>query len=118
MPYWDQDALNVVCDGLWKKLDAQWNFQKHWEMRISDMSPEQRPGIVHFVTGAKHWDPSIPSWNACFYDAFRSRTCFARTPGGKFWDILQGVWSRLKSVLRRYAFLRAVWRHVKQSGRR
>jgi len=116
--YSDQDALNVVCDGFWKKLDARWNFQKHWENRILDMSPEQRPRIVHFVTRAKPWDPRIPNVNASFYDAFRSRTCFARTPRDKMRDIFKGIWYRLKGFLRRYAFLRAIRERFRSPRRR
>jgi lipopolysaccharide biosynthesis glycosyltransferase len=114
-PFSDQDALNVVCDGLWKKLDGRWNFQQHWENRIMEMSPDQRPGIVHFIRREKPWDARIPNLNASFYDAYRSRTCFARNPWDKLRDRLQGVWCRLKGVLRRYSFLRFIWKRVRLS---
>ncbi len=29
----DQDALNIVCDGRWKKLDPRWNFQDYYEKK-------------------------------------------------------------------------------------
>jgi len=112
-PYSDQDALNVVCDGLWKKLDSRWNSQDYYEKKkISDMDPKERPGIVHFVFKMKPWNPSIPNANASFYDSFRSRTCFARTFEDRLWDTFQAVWSRLKGALRQYAFLRAIWSQI------
>jgi lipopolysaccharide biosynthesis glycosyltransferase len=104
-PYSDQDALNVVCDGLWKKLDPRWNFQNHLGKRLSNMGAEERPGIVHFVWRFKPWDIGTLSVNAFFYDLFRSRTCFARTPREILWDTLQRDWSRLKGLLGRSAFL-------------
>ena len=108
-PYSDQDALNVACDTLWKKIDPRWNFQPYYEKKkISDMDPAERPGIVHFVTKAKPWNPSVPNLDARFYDGFRSRTCFARTTQDRLRDTLQGIWSRLKGRLRRYPFLRAL----------
>lgn len=114
-PFMDQDALNVACDGLWKKLEPRWNFHDHYGKRILDMGPEQRPGVVHFVGKEKPWNASIPNVNAPLYDAFRSRTCFARTSQDKLWDILQGGWFYLKEVLRRYAFLRRVWKRIRPS---
>ena len=115
-PFVDQDALNFACDGLWKRLEPRWNFLPLYEKRkISDMDPKERPGIVHFATQAKPWNASLPNVNASFYDGFRSRTCFARTSVDKLWDILQGGWFHLKEVLRRYAFLRLVWKRIKPS---
>ncbi len=114
-PYSDQDALNVACDGLWKKLDSRWNFQDFYEKkRLSNMIPAQLPGIVHFVCNPKPWDPSMPNLNAAFYDAFRGRTCFARTPLDKLCDALQGYWHQLKDVLRQYPFIRVIWSKVRE----
>jgi lipopolysaccharide biosynthesis glycosyltransferase len=111
-PFSDQDALNVVCDGNWKQLDPRWNFQAHYETELSEMSPSQRPFLVHFVTSLKPWSASSHSLNAGFYDSFRNRTCFARTTLDKLRDRLEGGWSRSKRVLRRYAVLRAIWSMV------
>jgi lipopolysaccharide biosynthesis glycosyltransferase len=113
-PYSDQDALNAVCDGLWKKLDPRWNFHDHhYKKKIADLGPDEIPGIVHFVTCLKPWKPSSISLNASFYDAFRSRTRFARTPLDKQWEVFQSLYYRLKRILRQYAFLRAIWSSVK-----
>lgn len=113
-PFADQDAINVACDGLWKKLDPRWNFHEHhYEKTIADMGPYDKPGIVHFVTSLKPWKPSSISLNATFYDTFRSRTCFARTPVDKLWDIFQSAWFRLKNILSQYAFLRVIWNRTK-----
>jgi len=104
----DQDALNFACDGLWKKLDPRWNFQGHYETNLSDLPPEQRPGIIHFATSRKPWDPSTHHPNAGFYDAFRSRTRFARTAPEKLWDSAKGGWSSLKGALKRRTFVQII----------
>ncbi len=112
-PYSDQDALNVVCDGSWKKLNVHWNFQDHYEKRISDMDLDVRPGIVHFVTKLKPWKPSSSSVNAVFYDSFRSRTCFARTPQQKLWETLSGILYSFKASLSKYAIYQITKSHLK-----
>lgn len=109
-PFADQDALNVVCDGRWKPLDSRWNFQGHLKQKIADIAPEQRPGIVHFVTYLKPWNSSSLSVNASFYDAVRSRTCFARTRVEEQWDLLNEMWYRSKRALKRTALWRTVIR--------
>jgi lipopolysaccharide biosynthesis glycosyltransferase len=117
--FWDQDALNVVCDGRWKKLDSRWNFQDlagrlgGHEIRLSDMALDRLPRIIHFVSNLKPWHASVLSVNASFYDAYRSRTCFARTIPDKLVDALKGIWSHLKNILRRYALLRVIWTHIR-----
>jgi lipopolysaccharide biosynthesis glycosyltransferase len=77
-PFADQDALNVACNGIWKKLDSTWNCQDSGKTDIARMSLAERPAIVHFFTRNKPWNAAIPNVNAGFYDAYRSRTCFAR----------------------------------------
>ena len=63
--YSDQDALNVACDGLWKKLDSRWNFyQIDLQKRLADLSESERPGIIHFQGGQKPWDPRALNSNA------------------------------------------------------
>jgi lipopolysaccharide biosynthesis glycosyltransferase len=118
-PFSDQDALNVACDKLWKKMDPRWNLQDYYEKkRLSEMNLQQRPGIVHFVTREKPWDPRILHLNADFYDAFRSRTYFARTPQDKILAMVRQGWFNLKSVLRKYAFLRVIWERTRVLKRR
>lgn len=103
-PFMDQDALNVVCDGRWKSLDPRWNFHDCWSRDISNLSLSDRPAIAHFVSIMKPWNASMLSVNACFYDSFRSRTCFARTRSEKLKNGIQKVWARLKRVVTRNAF--------------
>ena len=112
-PFSDEDALNVACDGQWKPLDRKWNFQEHISKRIMDIPYAERPWIVHFVTDLKPWRASSNSLNASFYDAFRQRTRFARTPSQKVWDVLEGGYWRMISVLKRHALLRAIWSEIK-----
>ena len=59
----DQDALNFVCDNLWKKLDSRWNFQDHHDKSLV----ECKAGIVHFVKRLKPWLASAGRLNAGFY---------------------------------------------------
>lgn len=100
-PFSDQDALNVACDGLWKKLDPRWNYLAYDEkLDISDLTGGQRPSIAHFTTWKKPWRASVRNVNAALYDSFRSRTCFARSPMDKIEDILRVGWSQLKRFSR------------------
>jgi lipopolysaccharide biosynthesis glycosyltransferase len=108
-PFCDQDALNVACDGLWRQLDERWNFQNHYDTPLSEMANGQRPGIVHFVTKVKPWDASQLSVNASFYNDFRKKTCFARTPQQVMLDAITNAWYRIRRSLRNYALIRVVW---------
>ncbi|MGZ9156923.1 MAG: glycosyltransferase, partial [Candidatus Binatia bacterium] len=66
-PFSDQDALNVACDGLWTRLDPRWNFLDCYESKkLSQLSAEGRPGIVHFVTYDKPWNAGFLNVNAEF----------------------------------------------------
>lgn len=112
--YPDQDALNAVCDGEWLKLDAQWNFQDHLRISIADMAPEQRPAIVHFVTKVKPWVATFSSRNAGFYDSYRSRTCFARTPRERISDGVLRIWTDLKKSLRSNSSIRQAVEAIKR----
>ena len=103
-PYSDQDALNVACDRLWKKLNPFWNFQNHSSINIAKIEVDQRPGIVHFVSMSKPWI-ELPDVNSRFYDTFRSRTCFARNKRERLQDALKALRNRLKRVVRRCALL-------------
>ncbi|HEV7718504.1 MAG TPA: glycosyltransferase family 8 protein [Arsenicitalea sp.] len=105
----DQDALNVACDGKWKQLDPRWNFVDFFErVEIATLGAERRPWIVHFAAWDKPWNAKVPNINADFYDGFRSRTRFARTPLARQRDALQANWTRSKRVLKQYAPVRAL----------
>jgi|GEM_PF-727907 len=107
-PYCDQDALNVVCDGDWKQLSTTWNYQGHLSGRIQELSAEEAPAIVHFVTTLKPWKPTSMSVNASLYDSFRKRTLFARTPREIVRESLQASWCRVRRFFGRFAVLRAL----------
>lgn len=112
--YSDQDALNVACDGVWKKLDPRWNYyQIDLKRPVSDLSDDQRPGIIHFQGWSKPWDPGSLNFNARFYDGFRSRTLFALTLGERWRQVPTVNWARLKSILRRSDALRHLWNRLK-----
>ena len=107
-PFSDQDALNVACDGLWKRLDPKWNYHDHYGVRFADLNSGQRPSIIHFIGRRKPWNPTIPNLNAYYYDAFRRRTRFARTYNEKLCDLSKGMWSRIKRVCKQYRLVRAI----------
>jgi lipopolysaccharide biosynthesis glycosyltransferase len=113
-PYSDQDALNFACDGLWKKLDPRWNrYQVDLEKPLSVLSAAERPGIVHFHGWLKPWDARSLNLNDGFYDSFRSRTLFARTPEERLRRAPFVIWSRLKRILKRSTVLSYVWNHLR-----
>jgi lipopolysaccharide biosynthesis glycosyltransferase len=112
--YSDQDALNVACDGVWKKLDPRWNYyQIDLEKPISDLSATQRPGIIHFHGWQKPWDPRTLNMNAQFYDSFRTRTLFACTFQERLRNVPLVAWSRMKRHLRRSVVISRVWNRLR-----
>jgi lipopolysaccharide biosynthesis glycosyltransferase len=112
-PYADQDALNVACNGNWKKLDVRWNFHdRHDQEKLAEMTSP--PGIVHFVARLKPWKLSSNSLNYTFYDSFRSRTAFARTNWDKLSDLIEFGWFHLKRALKRSRLLTSVWAKLKR----
>jgi lipopolysaccharide biosynthesis glycosyltransferase len=114
-PYADQDALNVACAGRWKRLDNRWNLQgpEHGQdpVRLNDI----RPAILHFCCKAKPWNASSLNSSEKFYDKYRSRTKFARTPKDKVRDIVLHGWASLRRNLRRYKLLYRVYRRLKNA---
>lgn len=106
-PYSDQDALNVACDGQWKRLDQRWNFQDHIDKPVLDIVRERRPEIVHFATARKPWNRGI---NTKFYDTVRRRTLFARTLWDDLLDVLRSGWGPVKYILPMYKAVRHQWR--------
>ncbi len=52
---YDQDALNAVMAGRWKKLDGSWNTQPRTPNALGIPLPEQ-PRIVHFSGRLKPWE--------------------------------------------------------------
>jgi lipopolysaccharide biosynthesis glycosyltransferase len=110
----DQDALNFACDGRWQRVDPRWNYyQIDLKKSLSDLSDEQRPGIIHFQGWSKPWDPESLNFNARFYDSFRKRTSFARTLREKWKQVPIIIWARLKSFVRRSGTFRHLWNRVK-----
>jgi lipopolysaccharide biosynthesis glycosyltransferase len=111
--YSDQDALNAACDGVWKKLDSRWNYyQIDLERPIANISTAQRPAIIHFQGCLKPWDPRSLNLHAGFYDRFRTRTLFARTPEERLRHVPIVIWSRLKKLLKRSVIVNHVWNRL------
>lgn len=116
-PYSDQDALNVTCDGDWQPLDWKWNLQALYHRGELDRGGDrERPGIVHFITGDKPWIAAIPNRHARFYDAYRHRTQFARSPGERLHDGATGVWCRAKLGLKRVHWVRRALQRRRADG--
>jgi lipopolysaccharide biosynthesis glycosyltransferase len=103
----DQDPLNVICDRRWKALDARWNYPCFMSGAITDLPADKRPGIAHFLTRRKPWDPRYRSPNAAIFDSFRRRTRFARTPTERVRDAVVRFVAGCKNVLRRRGLLPA-----------
>ena len=62
----EQEALNVVCDGRYRKLEPGWNVPADIAMR----SPSDRASIVHYLTAEKPWHWYFDSSRAAsFFDA-------------------------------------------------
>jgi lipopolysaccharide biosynthesis glycosyltransferase len=113
-PFSDQDALNVACDGVWKKLDPRWNFVDYSEKAdIRRLVPEQRPWIVHFATSQKPWNANALSVNSGFYDSFRNRTQFARNHLEILRDALLSRWSQLKRKLKEFPAVRTILNQIR-----
>lgn len=49
--FMDQDALNAVLKGKWKKLNPWWNYQVH-RHRVQTF----KPVIIHYTTNRKPWN--------------------------------------------------------------
>jgi lipopolysaccharide biosynthesis glycosyltransferase len=98
-PYSDQDALNVACDGRWKKLDSRWNYLAYNEnLTVTELAGEHKPSIVHFTTWNKPWRPGVPNANAALYDSFRGRTRFPRNSMDRMEATLRIGWSHIKAL--------------------
>jgi lipopolysaccharide biosynthesis glycosyltransferase len=122
-PLSDQDALNVVCDRVWKQLEPRWNFINDYEMQLSGMPAREEPTIIHFAGPLKPWQIGIRDPNTRIYDLIRSRTCFARNKRDKARDFLKaplrffesGLWWQTKRVLRRYEAFRRIRLYIMQT---
>jgi lipopolysaccharide biosynthesis glycosyltransferase len=82
------------------------------------MAPEQRPTIVHFAGKWKPWNPTTLSPDNGFYNDFRHRTRFARTPIETVHYSLQHGFALLRSYLRQFKTLHTMYRLFKTLARR
>jgi lipopolysaccharide biosynthesis glycosyltransferase len=64
----DQDALNAVINGQWKKLSIKWNLQtiflrktkQFGSLKTEILAAYNNPCIVHYSSGAKPWEFADP----------------------------------------------------------
>ena len=87
----DQDALNWVFWGRWRKLDAAWNVQRFMTPReiAGDPVNEEglngnRVGLVHFIGVEKPWMPGVWHPWAWLYWENLARTPFAKDVAREF----------------------------------
>jgi len=85
LPHWDQDVLNLLCNGDWFELPSEWNEKVHFygntERRsryryifermalIGNYAPLRKAKIIHFTSTAKPWTagfgwPAVPQYRA------------------------------------------------------
>jgi len=98
----DQDALNIGCEGRWKRLDSRWNCLHHPADGFYKMRSEQRPSIIHYAGRGKPWLAASLSVDEVFYDSFRNRTQFARTAEERSRDLAEHWWGCVKAFARRH----------------
>ncbi|MGH2396473.1 MAG: glycosyltransferase family 8 protein [bacterium] len=66
MRFGEQDALNAVLAGTWGALDPTWNqLVSPWE---GHNGRHYQPGILHFVSICKPWNPDGAHWTNFLYD--------------------------------------------------
>lgn len=113
-PFADQDALNVACDGDWFEIDRRWNGQDHLSTDMAALDAGHRPAILHFVTSRKPWRAESLNPNRAFYDGFRARTAYARSPADKARD----AWLRQWTLVKQWAMRHAAVRRLREAQRR
>ncbi len=96
--YWDQDALNAVLSGAWKKLPAQWNvtaavYEKHADNQTFP------PAIIHFTGSHKPWHSHCkhPAKEKYFY-------YLRKTPWKRFRLPEQTIWHHLKQSVKVFTY--------------
>jgi lipopolysaccharide biosynthesis glycosyltransferase len=87
---WDQDALNVVTQGEWRRLEYSWNVQ-HLAYRASvrglTLSSEEAdaissPSIIHYTGAFKPWKFSSTHPRKEAYHSYRASS--GQAPVGRF----------------------------------
>jgi lipopolysaccharide biosynthesis glycosyltransferase len=99
-PFADQDSLNVVCDGVWRRIDGRWNRQLSKDASISDFGRREVISVAHFVTWAKPWKAGVGNVNFRFYEELRNRTLFAKSRTDAIVDIGCFVIEKGKALFR------------------
>jgi lipopolysaccharide biosynthesis glycosyltransferase len=82
----DQDALNWVFWGRWRKLNAAWNVQRFMSSReiAADHQQEGNLNLVHFIGFEKPWMPGVwHPWAWLYWDNL-ARTPFAKDVAREF----------------------------------
>jgi lipopolysaccharide biosynthesis glycosyltransferase len=84
--YPDQDALNAVLAGRWRKLDPYWNVTRYWDRphrrrgQYADIL--RRTRILHFLSEDKPWLPNYPNEERLrIFRSYLQRTEWRETRG-------------------------------------
>jgi lipopolysaccharide biosynthesis glycosyltransferase len=113
-PFSDQDAINVVCAGRWQQLDVRWNLQKLDHGQYPGRLACERASVIHFIGTHKPWKASSLNASEVFYDAYRSRTKFARTHLERACDVFQRLFERAKIMLKHFEVICVIHGYYKR----
>ena len=108
--WYEQEALNVVTNGNYLKLEPRWNVPPRLAAR------ESQTAILHYLTAAKpwHWDFSGPC-RTPFFDALDRTPWSGWRPARPRLGQVRRVAKRVRKALRkRQHALRNTWRKVRR----
>lgn len=103
----DQDALNVVFNGEWKKVSIRWNLQTSYlrhRKKLPALSSEIKsafinPGIIHYSSSSKPWNVLDPHPLTYVYRQYEAKFGIFRSKNqisGLFRSVVK--WLYLKAV--------------------
>ena len=80
--FWDQDVINLSCDGQKKLLPKGWNLTRapalRVYLRLLFRLPSVMPNIVHYTSGSKPWSQRDAHPLRGLYWCYRKKTPWAR----------------------------------------
>lgn len=107
---YDQDALNAIFSGCWKKVGLRWNLQTSYLRRklqlpthITEITDAYNtPGIIHFSSSSKPWDFLDPHPYTSVYKKYEGEF------GGKVKRKKLTRFEMLRSAIR-WVFIKAIY---------
>ncbi|HEV7689717.1 MAG TPA: glycosyltransferase family 8 protein [Hyphomonadaceae bacterium] len=103
----DQDALNWACWNRWKRVDVDWNAQRHMAIPSlveTELTPDKRlngraPKIIHFTGPEKPWlAKGYHPWSWVYWESLQRTPFFAEVVKREKVSTLQRLklWARFK----------------------